>query len=127
MRTVFNLGWHQKDVGRAESYLIYVLVPAWLRELSIEMIFDRISHAGVPQRPVWAWAGQLASPRGQADQERAPHPLEIKLIRTLQRRAHLAQNVLPELAATTTFPRWSQLALPQEQREKLLRAGGAIR
>lgn len=127
MSTVYNLGWHQKDVERAGSYLIYVLVPAWLRELNIEMIFERISYAGVPQRPVRAWAGQLASPRAKEDQEGVPHPLELKLIRTLQRRAYVAQNILPELAATTSFPKWSQLNLPKEQREILFRAGGALR
>jgi hypothetical protein len=125
--TKFNLAWHEKDIKRAESYLVYVLVPAWLRDLSTEMIFDRVSFAGVPLPRVRAWAGQLASPRAREDQEGVPHPLELKLIRSLQVKADLAHNPLPVIVATTKFRSWSQLELPKERREILLRAGGAIR
>lgn len=122
--TRFNLGWYEKDVKTAETLLCYVLVPEWLGILTGEMIFDRISFRGSPIPAVKASAAQLASPRKRDDTEGCPHLIEARLIRHLQVQATLGQHSLPEIIPSTTFRRWSGLQLTDQQRARLLLAGG---
>ncbi len=122
----YNLGWYRKDVPTAESYLVYVLVPAGLGAFQGNMELERISGSGLPLEKVAAGMKDLASPRRPEDTEGVPLLLEQRLIRRLAAKAVMAHNILPDIVASVGTRTWAQLELTGRQRAILLRAGGVL-
>lgn len=120
----YHLAWHRLYVADADRYLVYVLVPAWLGVFGGSVDFEAISFCGRPLDKVGATMKDLASPRQMDDTEGFGHPVELKLIRALAVRATQAGHILPAVEPTTRFRGWARLVLTQNQRNKLLVAGG---
>lgn len=122
----FNLAWHRIDVKRAANQLFYVLVPDWLGVIDGSVALERVDHLGRSVGKINCTQRNLASPRLESDTEGFAHPVEARLIKALRERARRADLLLPEIVPTFTFRAWSQMDLSPEEREALLRAGGAL-
>ena len=120
----YHLAWHRLHIADSDRHLVYVLVPVWLGAFGGSVEFEAISSCGRPLDMLRATTKDLASPRQPGDTEGFGHPIEMKLIRALAVRATHAGHILPAVEPTTKFRGWSRLVLSEDQRRRLLMAGG---
>lgn len=122
--SAYHLAWHRLHIADSERHLVYVLVPVWLGVFGGSVEFEAISSCGRPLDKIRAIPKDLASPRQPGDTEGFGHPVEMRLIRILGHRALQAGHILPAIEPTTKLRGWARLVLTENQRNKLLVAGG---
>jgi hypothetical protein len=110
--------------------LRYVLVPEGTAAALALIEVEVVSDAGRPWERLRVNPLQLASPRDPDLPISPAKPLlcerETALLANLQRKAHAASFVLPEIVPTEAPPPWARFTVSSHTRLTLWRAGGAL-